>query len=345
VTSQEFTRRIIKRLAKLSWLIFLGAMGIAILSYLYAKKIPIVYTSRSSFYPLSSPSNNNSQTSKILESLGGGGGAKSISEDANINIEEVATSKKIREDIVSQRLPEFENKTIAQLLIEESNKHKSYFEKPSKIPAEDSLLIRTGAEMIKYDYTAKFNKNSLLVINFSSENENFLGPITTILSDKVASFYKELKIKKAKLDYEFLQRKVDSFDNLLAQYDRQRVMIDDKSLFLSPTKLKFSIPKQNLESAKLLVTSQRNSAVYNREEALLRLDKVTPTIEVLDKPTPPFDIKATSKIVYAAIGFFVGLFLFSLLFISGIILNFSRHTVTNTINEKMAEPKPIQNPE
>jgi hypothetical protein len=342
VTNQEFTRRIIKRLIKFSWLIFLCALGVAVLGYMYAKKIPMVYTARSSFYPLSSPANNNSNTSKILESLGGGGGAKSISEDANINIEEVATSKKIRENIVAERLPEFGNKTIAQLLIEESNKHKGYFEKPSKIPTEDSLLFRKGAEMIKYDYTAKFNKNSLLIINFSSENENFLEPIATILTDKVAYFYKELKIKKAKLDYEFLQRKVDSFDNLLAQYDRQRVTIDDRSLFQNPSKLKFSIPKQNLESAKLLVTSQRNSAVYNREEALLRLDKVTPIIDVLDKPTPPYDIKATSKIIYAGIGFVVGLIFFSLLFIAGILLNFSRKKVNTVLTEKMAEPKPEQ---
>jgi hypothetical protein len=340
VTTQELTRRIIIRLIKLKWLIIMGGIGFAALMYFYAKGKPVFYTAKSSFYPLSSPASNPS--SKLMEQIGGGGGgSKSLTEDANINIEEVAKSKKTRQAVVAEKLPEFENKSIAELLILELNKDRSYFTKEMEVPKVDTQLYALGAELIKNLYSAKFSKTNLLEINFTSKNVLLLQPITNVLTNKVIAFYKELKIKKAKVDFEFLQAKVDSFDYLLSQFDKKRIVLDNTSLFVRPNKLKFSVPVENLENQKNLVLTQRNSAVYNREEANLRLQKITPVIDMLDSPTPPYDNVGTSKIMYAAIGFFLGIILFSFLFIVGLIAKYSNAMVKNTIAEKTAIPSSL----
>lgn len=336
MTSQELTRRIIFRLLKLKWLIVLAGICFATLLFFYAKSKPVFYTAKSSFYPLSSPASNSSN--KLIEQIGGGGGSKSLTDDANINIEEVAKSKKTREAVAAEKLPAFENKTIAELLIIELNKDRSYFAEEIKIPKVDTALYALGAELLKTTYTAKFSKTNLLEIYFTSKNIQLLQPITIILTNKVINFYKELKIKKAKIDFQFLQAKVDSFNLLLAQFDKKRIVMDNTTLFVSPGKMKYLVPKENLENLKNLVTAQRNSAVYNREEANLRLQKDTPVIDMLDSPTPPYDAAGTSKVIYAAIGFIFGIFFSSFLFTVGLLFRFSNSIIKNTIAEKIAVP-------
>ena len=127
------------------------------------------------------------------------------------------------------------------------------------------------------------------------------------------------------------KKKVDSLEAVLRKYDNQRITLNNTTLFVQPGKLQYTVPKENLETNKLLVLSQRNGAASNREEALWRKQKVTPIIEILDSPLPPFDEKKPSKIIYAAGGFILGCILFSLLLISGILYKYLNKTVQNKL--------------
>ena len=74
---------------------------IGFLLFFYAKKKPVLYSVKSTIFPLTPSADKNSATSKITELLGGGGGgAKSITDDATVNIEEVGRSKKTRGTIL-----------------------------------------------------------------------------------------------------------------------------------------------------------------------------------------------------------------------------------------------------
>jgi uncharacterized protein involved in exopolysaccharide biosynthesis len=334
LTNQELISKILRRLGKLKLLILLGGILFAALMFFYAKSKPIIYSARSSFFPLTSGADN-SGASKLSELIGTSGSSKSLSEEANVNIEEVARSKKTREAVVAERIPTLENKTIAELLIKEYNYRKSFNAPAIEVPKVDTFLYQIGAQLIQAQYTVKLNKNNLLEIVFNSSNQNLLEPITNVLTKKVIEFYKELKIKKATFDFEFLEAKVDSFDRLLDSYDKQRIYLNNTTLFVPPSKLKYTIPREKLESDKILVTAQRNSAVYNREEALLRLKKVTPIIEVLDKPTPPYAFEKPSKVIYTTGGFFLGCLFFAFLFVIGLIFKFSNAKITTTINENL----------
>ncbi len=342
MTNQELIRKILLRINKMKLLILFGGIVFAVALFLFAKSKPTIYTAKSSLFPLTSGPDKSSTNSKLAELIGAGGGnTKSLTDDANVNIEEVAKSKKTRIGVVSEKVASLQNKTVAQLLIEQSNQYKIPFTEAIKIPNNDSDLYSIGAELIKTDYTAKFNKNSLLEITFTSKNPALLQPVTYIITNKISEFYKELKIKKAKSDFEFLQAKVDSFNRVLRSFDKQSINMDNTTLFVHPSKLKFTIPKENLENEKILVTAQRNSAVYNREEALLRLEKITPIIEILDKPTPPYDIQKSSKLMYSISGFVLGCLLTTFLFIIGLLFKYSNAVVQKTISEKLAEPVAI----
>ncbi len=336
MASEELVKKILLRLFKLKFLIIIGGVIMGVLAFFYAKKTPIMYSVKSTIFPLTPSSDKNNTTSKISELLGGGGGTKNITEDATVNIEEVGRSKKTREAVAIVKLPEFNNLTVAEVLINESNNHKSFFTKKIEKPNTQEELATVGADILKDFYTVKFNKNSLLEIVFSSYNNKLVPAVSYVLIDKISQFYKELKIEKAQLDFDFASKKVDSLENLLAKIDNRRINLNNTSVFVPAGRMKFTVPIENLENIKIQVAIQKNNATANKDDAMYRLDKITPIIQILDKPTPPFDLVQTSSKLYAIIGFVFGCIFFSILFIAGILIKFANNQLKTTIAKQIA---------
>lgn len=324
MTSKELVRNILFTLQKKIIIIFLGGLVVAGLLFIYASTIPTIYSVKSTLYPLTAGSGDNA-SSKISELIGSSGPTKTLSDEANVNIEEVAKSRRTREAVVSTRLQEFSNKSIAAILIEDYNKNKSRFSSEIKTPTLESDLYSTGANLFEGNYAVKFNKNNLLEIVFTSTNEKLIKPGSLVLIDKISQFYKELKIKKAQFDFDFTQNKVDSLERVLNKYDNQRIHLSNTTLFVPIGKVQYTIPKENLENNKQMVLAQRNGAASNREEALWRKQRVTPIIEILDAPEPPFNVSVTSKPLYALVGLLIGCLLISLVSIAGIFYRFMHH--------------------
>ena len=322
MTSKELIRVVLSRLSRVKIIILIGGIAFAILMFMIAKNSPSTFSVKSTLYPLTASPSGGPASSALTELIGGGGSTKTLSEEANVNIEEVARSRKTREAVVSQRLAVFGNKTMAEVLINEYNNNKSYFAQPILTPTTQPDLVSIGASLLASNYLVKVNKNSLLEITFSSKNEKLITPASLILIDKISQFYKELKIKKAQFDYDFTQIKVDSLEGVLKKFDNQRIYLSNTTLFVPQGKLQYNVPKENLENNKMLVLSQRNSAASNREEALWRKQKVTPIIEILDSPQPPFGVDQPSKVVYGIMGFILGCLFFALFSISGILYRY-----------------------
>jgi hypothetical protein len=126
VTTQELVRNILRRLSRFKLVVFLGGVLFAALLFLYARSVPPIYSVKSTVYPLTAGPDDKSASSKISELLGGSSNTKTLSDEANVNIEEVGRSRRTREAVVAERLPVFGNKTIALILIEDYNKNKSF---------------------------------------------------------------------------------------------------------------------------------------------------------------------------------------------------------------------------
>ena len=330
MNTKEIVRKIFIKLARYKWAVFFGALIGAIAMFLYAKSIPPVYTAKATVFPLTA-SNENPTSSAISTLLGGGDAPKSFSQDASINIVELAQSRNTREAVVLRRLPGFGNKRIAELLIANYNKTKKPQDPAIKIPADTIDLAAIAGMLLSKSYTAKVLKSGILEVTFSSTDKSILSAVSYELIDKISQFYIDLKIKKAKRDYDFTIQKVDSLQNIIDGFDRRAVRMNNTTLFVPNSKIEYSIPKENLVNAKERVMRLRDASANNREEALWRLQKATPIIATLDKPEPPFDRQGTSSVVYAFIGFIIGSIIIIGTLISPIVIAYIKAEAKNAI--------------
>lgn len=331
MTTNELVKNIFFKIGRFKMLVLAGGILFAVLLFLYARSIKPVYSTRASVFPLTAASDNSASTSALSSLLGISESPKSFSQEASINIVELALSRTTREAVAMERLPELGNKRIAELLIDNFNKTKSFFGSSITTPTDAAALAALGGDLIKGGVTAKINKNGILDLNYGCTGKELVSPVCYKIIDKIAEFYKALKIKKAQLDYNFTIKKIDSLDIVLSSFDRKAIQLSNTSLFVPPERIEFSIPKENLADQKEWVTRQRDASANNREEALWRLQKVTPIIATLDKPDPPFEVKKPSSILYAGIGFFVGSLLVVFTLISGLLYRYSKYEVKKAI--------------
>lgn len=323
MTYQELIRGIFRRLRKLKFLYLVVGVIFAALLFIYAKSVAPVYSSRASVFPLTASNDNSAATTALSGLLGLSETPKSFSQDASINIVELALSRNTREAVAMERMADKGNKTVAEVLIQTYNDHKPFYKSSIKIPTDSVNLAAVGGNLLKNGFAARINKNGILEINFSSTDEKLVGPVSYLFIEKISEFYKELKIRKAKQDFDFTVGKIDSLEKVLKAYDRKAVQLSNTTLFVSPEKIQYQIPKENLVNDKDYVMRQRDAAANNREEALWRLQKVTPIIAILDKPDPPYDIKQPSGIIYGLAGLIIGMILAALFSISGMLYRYT----------------------
>lgn len=331
MTSNELIQKIVLKISKFKILIFIAGIGMGTLLYLYAKSIPSIYSSRATVFPLTASNDNNSASSALSSVLGISETPKSFSQEASINIVELALSRTTREAVAMHRIDSMGNRTIAELVIANYNKHKGMFAEPIAMPTDERMLAAVGANLLREGFFPKINKNGILEISYSSTDPNLVSPISYVFIDKLSAFYKDLKIRKAQIDYNFTVRKIDSLQQVLNVYDRRAIHMNNTTLFTPPDKIQYIIPKENLASDKERVMRQRDASANNREEALWRLQKVTPIIATLDKPDPPFAVKRPGTMLYTFIGFMIGCVLATLLVISGILYKYGKLQADNAI--------------
>ena len=323
MTTNELIQVIIRKVNRFKFLIILVGLGVASLLFIYAKRIPPVYSSRATVFPLSA-STDAAGSSALSSVLGLAEAPKSFSQEASINIIELALSRTTRERVAMERIDSMGNRTIAELVIMNYNKNKGMMEEDIVIPTNPTALASVGGTLLSTALFAKVNKNGILEISYSSTDPNLISPVSYVFIEKISAFYKDLKIRKAQNDYNFTIRKIDSLQQVLNVYDRRAIRMNNTTLFTPLDKIQYTIPKENLASEKERVMRHRDASANNREEALWRLQKVTPIIAILDKPDPPFSVKATSATFYGFIGFIMGCVLAILFVVSGILYKFGK---------------------
>jgi len=294
--------------------------------FFYVRSQKPVYTSKATIFPLTNASESSLSSNMLSGILGLNDAPKSFSNEAAINIIELALSRFVREAVAAEPMPGFNNKRIAELLVNDFNNNKPFLGDGIKMPLDSTSLVIAGAELLKPNIVAKMNKNGVLELYFSHTNKSFITPISYILIDKISQFYIDLKIKKAKMDYEFTIKKIDSLDGIINNVDRRAIHMQNTTLF-APDKLEYDIPRERINSDKQRYVRQRDISLNNQEEALWRLQKLTPIISVLDKPTEPFIITKKSSLVYGIAGLITGCILTAFLLIAGLLQQYARSEI------------------
>ena len=112
MNSQELTAAIFHRLRRFIVIIIVVTVAAAVSLAMYASKKPVTYTSMASIFPLASSGDNNSSSS-ALSALLGGEASKNFSDDASVNIIELAQSRTTREEIAAIRDSSMGNKNYS----------------------------------------------------------------------------------------------------------------------------------------------------------------------------------------------------------------------------------------
>ncbi len=338
MNSIELIKQLINRLKKYSWLIAIIAATFGGFFYYMAKQSVLIYTAKSTVFPLNGTSET-SPGSTISSLLGLGEGTKSFTGDASINIVELANSRRTREAVSMVRIPAMQNKMVSELLIEENNKHIGFMQNTRIEPPKDSLSkINIASNLLKGAFTAKINKTGILELYVTNSSPELVREVSYIYIDKLSEFYIELKKKKAQIDYEFAVKKADSLLFVLNRLDKRAIALDESTFFTNESLKRYNLPKINLAQDKATVQSQYYYAVNNRESAAYRLQKETPIIEILDKPEWPFDSVQKSTFTYVLMGLALGLVI-GILVVSWKVINKYMANELNKAIEKASKPK------
>jgi uncharacterized protein involved in exopolysaccharide biosynthesis len=335
----ELIKQLVKRLKKFSWLIAAVALVFAAGFFLIARQSVPLYTSTATVFPLNSSSDNTISTSAISNILGLADAPKSFSSEAAINIVELATSRRTREAVATAQVPELKNKTIAELLVEEQNKHTGFMQNEAvKLPMSEKDLVNNASFMLSGSFTAKINKNGILELHYSNTDPDLVKRVSYIFIYKISEFYIDLKKKKAQIDYEFAVKKADSLKFILDAIDRKAVQLDESTFFTNNELKRFNLPKMNLAQDKQSIQSQYYYAVNNREASAYKLQKETPVIETLDKPEGPYFPVSKNPKLYAFIGLLFGALIGAIIVSWKVISQYVGAELNKAI-EKASQPK------
>ena len=330
--SVKLLREIIQRLSKRKLLILITGVAFAICSFLIARSTKAEYTSKATIFPLSTAADNPLSSSGGLGSLLGiPSTTNSFSSDASINIIELALSRTVRENAAATRIPQYGNKTVAEVLVKQYNNNCS-FGKKIEWPDDSTDRVVLGGNLLSPDIMAKINKNGVLELNYTNTDKELVKPISDILIGSISQFYINLRIAKATADYNFTLTKIDSLQKVLDQLDARTIHAYNTTLFTPADKVDYTLPKENLADERALVIQQRNANISNREEALWRLQKITPIIATLDKPDPPFSVKKTSSMIFAIVGFIIGTIIAMFCLIAGLLYRFAKDSIKASIS-------------
>ncbi|MGN6531596.1 MAG: Wzz/FepE/Etk N-terminal domain-containing protein [Ginsengibacter sp.] len=340
MTSQELTIELFNRVKKHKFIIIFTALFFAAILAIYALKTPVTYTSVATIFPLTASSDNNAATSALSALFSGADNTKGFTDDASVNIIELALSRTTREEVAAMRDSSRENKTIAELLISDINSHRSFLEPEIKMPADEAGCISAAAKILKNALTATINKNNSFVLTYTGRSPELVRTISYGFINKISTFYIDLKREKAKRDFEFASGKVDSLRGVMHSKDNQIIAIDKRTLFTNTDKMEFRVPTENLITDKQMLRQQYAIAVANQQNASYKLQKATPVMQVLDRPEPPYDVQKRSALIYSIIGFFIGLIISIGFYSMRVLIRYARAEARKAIyGEKVSQNK------
>lgn len=157
--------------------------------------------------------------------------------------------------------------------------------------------------------TQKDKKISILTVEVNANNELFAKVFAETIAGVVSEFYIDTKSKKAKLNYDILQKQTDSVRNELNAAITGVAIANDNTYNLNP-----ALNVRRTPSAKRQIDIQANTAILtqlvtNLEMAKVGLRKETPLIQIIDKPILPLPRNKVGKFRSMAVGGFLGVFM------------------------------------
>lgn len=231
------------------------------------------------------------------------------------NLMELMKSRNLVQKALLQPLePGNSNQSLADYFIKFTNLNKNWAEDPALNSlhfdplsdvktfsiTQDSVMEILWKKIIGpngvLSVSQKDKKVSIITVESKSEDERFSKIFTETIARVVSDFYIETKSKKAKQNFEILQRQTDSVRQELNKAILGVAAANDNTYNLNPA--------QNIRrspSAQRQIDVQTNTAVLtqlipNLEMAKVSLRKETPLIQIIDTPVFPLTKEKPGKL-------------------------------------------------
>lgn len=337
VSEEISIRKIVVSISK--WVTFLRSkiiiiciLGviIGVLSFAYAFFKKPIYTATLTFALEEERGGNMSGALGIASSLGfdlGGGGASGIFSSSNIM--DLMKSRLVVEKSLQRQIQVEGNKmNLGDYYFQHffydnkkggaaKNENKDFSSYKTK-REQDSLMNVIYTSIIDGGVLSVFQKDkkvSIISIQVISTDEIFAKEFAESIASEVSTFYIETKSRKARINYEILQRQTDSIRNELNNAVTGVAVANDNTFNLNP-----ALNVKRVVSTKRQIDVQANTAILtqlvaNLEMAKVSLRKETPLIQIIDKPRLPLIKSESKKVKNSVIGFLIGVLLSSLFFI------------------------------
>ncbi|MEM8888169.1 MAG: Wzz/FepE/Etk N-terminal domain-containing protein [Bacteroidota bacterium] len=284
---------------------------LCILLAIYAFTAPVFYTAHASFHPETgskgSPSILGSPISSFL--LGSGG----LDGDEASMMEEVLKSRNLSEEVVKDTvLYKGEEHLLADLVIDMFPKSRSPYQLVKRLFSSDfehsyDRKIILAGKFAKGSITINKEDNGFLTMDLSFSDDSLTGILSKTYIEKLRSYYRDQKTEKARINLDFFTVRADSIKGELDKAAQALARFEDrnKGLVFASRMVSAKELEVKLEYLKEIYLTHET----NREQAAAQLQRVTPIIQVLDEPIPPFVISKKSPVLYALIGLILGIFL------------------------------------
>lgn len=224
------------------------------------------------------------------------------------NLEQVFKSRKMVEKTFLQSYPNSPNKTYADVYIDILN-IKGQLKLPdnfsisaNQVPQNKRLQDSVIAFLHKFINLGFFEvvrpdkKLDIYEASFKSTNEQFSKSFVEEVLKQVSTFYTETKTRKAKLNVDVLERRVDSIRNALGILVYQKA--SDADANVNPI---FQTPKAKEQTKQIDMTALGagyGELLKNLELARYTLLKETPLFQIIDEPKFPLKKKNYSIATY-----------------------------------------------
>lgn len=152
----------------------------------------------------------------------------------------------------------------------------------------------------------KDKKISIITIEVKSKDEMFSKYFAETIAKVVSDFYIETKSKKARLNYEILQKQTDSVRNELNSAITGVAVANDNTYNLNPALNIHRSPSMRRQVDVQANTAILTQLVTNLEIAKVSLRKETPLIQIIDAPIFPLEKEGLSKSKALVIGAIMG---------------------------------------
>lgn len=285
--------------------------------------------------------NNNRGLFGIASQLGldlSVGGAGIFNRD---NITELLLSRRIVErSLLSTITTGGKEQSLVQYLLEQPtgiNKPKRAVFQPGITPetfspTHDSLM----SDVYKYvvikliEVREPDKRRNIFTIIVSSPDPVWSKLFSDRLMSETFGFYVESRTKRAKLNVDILQKRVDSIRSVINYNAYNKAAISDANI--NPLFQQSQVNAQLRQSDLAVAGAAYSELVKNLEVAKYTLLRQTPLVQVIDTPRFPLEKKGYSRLISGLAGAFIFGFLCLLILIAlALVKNFSRQINTVTV--------------